>query len=153
MASKKLRDVLTFSRFGQLVKDSEADRLLSVDQAAERLGATAKELRAWAAQHLVPAELVGGQYVFRPRALLTWLFDRGGFDFDLQRTPAKPKGPARTPSPAETERKIGRLNREIERSKAELERVENLKWRAEHGDGIAKTALAIRRRMPKRQSV
>ena len=62
-----------FEQIPKLLDDIQADRLLTSEQAANRLGVSVRQLRQWLSEDLLPHEKVGGRLVFRPLALLRWL--------------------------------------------------------------------------------
>ena len=73
--TSSLKQTITLDQFSDLVGDVQARRVLSAEQAARRLGVTAKELRSWARDKLVPAQFVGKQWLFQATELLDWLAD------------------------------------------------------------------------------
>ena len=67
-----LSDPIHIAELATLLAEVRSDRLLSVDQAAEYLGASRADLENWTRDHLIPCEHVGDQLVFRLADLVDW---------------------------------------------------------------------------------
>ena len=94
----KLRDKITLSGLGQLVKHAQANKLLTPDQLAECLGLSPQQVRTLAGDGKIPSQRLGRQFAFNSLDVVTWLIERKGAQLELT--------PHRSPAPAsEADRK------------------------------------------------
>jgi len=87
-----LRDTVTLSHFAGLLADAHADKLLSAEEVAEHLGVTVAEVRAWAAESIIPNERIGGQYIFKALGVIRWLLAEKRMELEI---PASAEAKAR----------------------------------------------------------
>lgn len=67
-----MKTVCTPGELSELIDDLESGELLTAGQVAIRLNVTEKEILRWAGECILPAQHVGGQWIFHLSDVARW---------------------------------------------------------------------------------